>query len=205
MNSQRQPAYEKSVFINCPFDAEFRDLMLAIVFTVAAHGLVPRSARETDGSAQPRFSRILQAISESKYSIHDLSRSTGEGGDNLARFNMPLELGMSAAFQFERKGSGRPHHWLALVPEGFAYQRFISDLAGFDPGRHDQSVASVIREVCAWLHVQEDVMDPPPSALRIYERFAPFKQQLTALRTEALEKETWAHISVAAYRTAPKP
>jgi hypothetical protein len=78
VNGRRQPAYEKSVFINCPFDSEYRELMLAIVFTVVAHGFVPRSARETDGTAEPRFSRILKMISESKYSIHDLSRFTGE-------------------------------------------------------------------------------------------------------------------------------
>jgi hypothetical protein len=28
------PAYEKSVFINCPFDSEYRDLLLANVFSV---------------------------------------------------------------------------------------------------------------------------------------------------------------------------
>jgi hypothetical protein len=154
MSRRLPPAYEKSVFINCPFDPEFRDLMLAIVLTVVAHGFVPRGAREAEGIAQPRLRRILETISESKYSIHDLSRFTGEGVANLARFNMPLELGMSAAFQFERDGSSRPHKWLALVPEGFAYQQFISDLAGFDPGRHDRSVASVIREVSAWLRIQ---------------------------------------------------
>jgi hypothetical protein len=36
------PAYEKSVFINCPFDSEYRDLLLANVFSVFAHGFVPR-------------------------------------------------------------------------------------------------------------------------------------------------------------------
>src|ERR1022692_2420053 len=65
-------AYEKSVFINCPFDRDYQDLMLAIVFSVAAHRLLPRSARETEGDPEPRFSRILGAIAESKYSIHDL-------------------------------------------------------------------------------------------------------------------------------------
>src|SRR5437762_9507278 len=101
MKDRPQPAYEKSVFINCPFDQQFQDLLLAIVFAVAAYGLVPRSARETDGSAEPRFLRILKTLSRSKYSIHDLSRPTGEGVDNLARFNMPLELGIACALRFE--------------------------------------------------------------------------------------------------------
>jgi hypothetical protein len=102
MKSRPQPAYEKSVFINCPFDPQFQDLLLAIVFAVTANGFVPRSARETEGNAEPRFLRILQAMSRSKYSIHDLSRFTGEGIDNVARFNMPLELGIACALRFVR-------------------------------------------------------------------------------------------------------
>src|SRR5437868_4052470 len=130
MNSQSPQQYEKSVFINCPFDSQYRELMLAIVFSVHAHDFVARSSREDEGDPEPRFLRVMKVIAGSKYSIHDLSRSTGEGSDNLARFNMPLELGMAAAIRFERQISGGPpHRWLALVPEGYAYQRFISDLA----------------------------------------------------------------------------
>ena len=196
-------AYEKSVFINCPFDRDYQDLMLAIVFSVAAHRLLPRSARETEGDPEPRFSRILGAIAGSKYSIHDLSRSTGEDGGNLARFNMPLELGMAAAFRFEREGSRRPHRWLALVPDGYAYQSFISDLAGFDPGRHDSSVSSIIREVSAWLRTQEDVLDPVPSPLQIFQSFAYYRSQLVDLQAAALDKQTWADVVSAASRTVP--
>jgi len=147
MSVRPQPAYEKSVFINCPFDADFRELLLAVVFSVAAHGFVPRSARETEGTAEPRISSILQTVAGSKYSIPDLSRFSGEGPDNIARFNMPLELGMAAALRFERTGSSRPHNLLVLVPEGYVHDKFISDLAGFDPGKHTQSSSLVIREV----------------------------------------------------------
>src|SRR6266705_683569 len=200
------PPFEKSVFINCPFDSDYQDLMLAIVFSVAAHGFVPRTARESEGDPEPRFSRILRMISQCKYSVHDLSRSTGEGGDNLARFNMPLELGMAEAFRFEREMSDRtPHRWLALVPEGYGYQRFIADLAGFDPARHGSSVRSVIREVSAWLRTLEDVLDPVPSALKIFENFPSFRSQLADLRTEALNKDTWADVLLAASRTVPSP
>ena len=179
--------------------------MLAIVFSVTAHDFTPRSARETEGDPEPRFSRILATVAECKYSIHDLSRSTGEGGDNLARFNMPLELGMAAAFRFEREGSSRSHKWLALVPEGYAYQRFISDLAGFDPARHDFSVLAMIREITAWLRALDEVRAPAPSALRIYQSFPSFRAQLTNLRAEALNKETWADILQTAARTIPDP
>jgi hypothetical protein len=203
------PVYEKSVFINCPFDREYQELLLAVVFTVTAHRLLPRSARETEGeparclSLIQGFSRILGRTAESKYSIHDLSRSTGEGGDTLASFNMPLELGMAAAFRFEREGTSRTHKWLVLVPEGYAYQTFISDMAGFDPARHDSSAPSIIREVSAWLSTREDVLDPVPSALRIFERFPYFRDQLSDLRAAALDKQTWTDVLLAASKTVP--
>lgn len=203
MKGRTQPAYEKSVFINCPFDPRFQDLLLAILFTVTAHGLIARSSRETDGSAEPRFLRILRTLSRSKYSIHDLSRFTGEGLDNFARFNMPLELGIACALRFERERSAKPHNWLVLVLEGFSYQKFVSDLAGFDPGKHSQSVESVIREVSAWLRLQEDAVEPAPSALRIYGAFAEFRNQVADLRLRALEKESWADLLLVAYRTVP--
>ena len=51
----------------------------------------------------------------SQYSIHDLSRYRGQGDANLARFNMPLELGFAMARRFMDEAS---HDWLVLVPEG---------------------------------------------------------------------------------------
>jgi hypothetical protein len=110
---------------------------------------------------------------------------------------MPLELGMAAAFRFEREGSGRPHRWLALVPDGYAYQRFISDPAGFDPARHDSSVPSIIREVSAWLRTLEDGMDPVPSALKIFQSFASYQDQLVDLQVAALNKQTWGDVLLA--------
>jgi hypothetical protein len=118
---------------------------------------------------------------------------------------MPLELGMAAAFRFERDGSNRPHRWLALVPEGYGYQRFVSDLAGFDPARHDSSAPSIIREVSAWLRTLDDVLDPVPTALRILQSFPSFRAELANLQTEALEKETWADVLLAASKSVPKP
>ena len=112
---------------------------------------------------------------------------------------------MAAALRFERANSIRPHNWLALVPEGFLYQRFVSDLAGFDPGRHAQSVSSVIREVSAWLRLQEDSIDPAPSALDIFKSFDSFGQKVIDLQTAAMEKEAWADLVLASYQTVPRP
>ena len=80
------------------------------------------------------MARILRAVGESKYSIHDLSRCRGEGDANLARFNMPLELGIAMAHRHRsRRAEGR-HDWLVLVPLGHQDQAFISDIAGSTRG-----------------------------------------------------------------------
>jgi hypothetical protein len=81
----------------------------------------------------------------------------------------------------------------------------VSDLAGFDPARHDGSVASIIREVSAWLRMQDDVLDPVPWAKNILQRFPSFRNELANLRIEALEKETWADVLLAASYSVPKP
>jgi hypothetical protein len=43
--------------------------------------------------------------------------------ENLARFNMPLEIGMAMAKRFI--GGAEEHDWLVLVPEGHACGQFI--------------------------------------------------------------------------------
>jgi len=67
--AEGRPTYEKSVFINCPYDPEFEEMFLAIVFTVAASGFVPRSARDSEGRADTRIDRITEALANCKYSI----------------------------------------------------------------------------------------------------------------------------------------
>lgn len=137
---------DKAVFINCPFDPEFEPTFDAIAFTTVCCGFLPRSALESGSVAVPRMERIVQAIFSSKYSIHDLSRCRGEGDQNLARFNMPLELGMAMARRYVAEDQ---HDWLLLVPEGHVYLQFVSDMAGFDPVRYDSTAESLVPKLMA--------------------------------------------------------
>ena len=63
----------------------------------------------------------------------------------------------------------------------------------------------MIREVSAWLRTLDDVLVPAPSALRILQSFPNFSDELANLRTEALDKETWADILLAASKSVPQP
>jgi hypothetical protein len=160
------PAYEKSVFLNCPFDDSFAPLLHAAVLTIFALGFFPRSARETEGEADPRIDRIHRTLQESKYSIHDLSRFRGEGPENLSRFNMPLELGMALSLRYQRRRS-KPHNWVALVPPDYMHHKFISDLAAFDSQIHEGTPETIIRAISDWLKKQNDFSRPAPSPITI--------------------------------------
>jgi hypothetical protein len=185
------PSYETSVFLNCPFDDLFAPLFHAAVLTIAALGFTPRCAREYEGESDPRIDRIARGLGESKYSIHDLSRFQGAGPDNLSRFNMPLELGMALSNRYHGKTSGNPHNWVALVPTGFVHEKFISDLAGFDPPAHEQTAASVIKAISGWLTIQPDYSSPAPSPKNILEAYPKLVDLLEEAKAEALGHLTW--------------
>jgi hypothetical protein len=93
MTSRKTP-YRDSVFINCPFDEEYLPIFRAIVFSVAASGLVPRSSLEHDDASQVRIEKIYRLIGSSAWGIHDVSRTELDAENRLPRFNMPLELGV---------------------------------------------------------------------------------------------------------------
>lgn len=203
------PRFEQSVFINCPFDPAYENLLHAIVLTTVSLGFVPRCALES-GDADYRFPHILELLTKSKYSIHDLSRFTGEGAANLARMNMPLELGVAIGLKLSRK----KQRWAVMVPSApadaqagqatFEYQRYISDLAGKDPLRHEQTPESVVREVYSWLKTLDEVVNPQPVGPAIVAALPVFKRKIADRKDNALGKSIWADVLTAALEAAPK-
>jgi hypothetical protein len=84
----------RDVFINCPFDDDFAPGFRALVFGVIACGYRVRCAREVDDAAETRIEKLYRIIEQSRYGIHDISRTELDEASQLPRFNMPLELGM---------------------------------------------------------------------------------------------------------------
>jgi hypothetical protein len=190
-----------SVFINCPYDEGFRPLFDAVVFATVCCGFMPRSALESGTIAEPRMARIMRAIVGSKYSIHDLSRCKGEGDANLARFNMPLELGVAMAHRHLSKRSAAKHDWLVMVPVGHQYQAFLSDIAGFDPGTHDGSVPGIVTAVMAWLATRPDA-DRTPNPRQVLSVLPQFDAEIRELRRMWGPVPPWADIVLAAIKIA---
>ncbi|KQV44681.1 hypothetical protein [Duganella sp. Root336D2] len=86
--------YNDNVFINCPFDEEFKPLQNAMVFAIFDCGFVPRCALEENDGADIRLDKIKRLIQSSRYGVHDISRTELDPANSLPRFNMPLELGL---------------------------------------------------------------------------------------------------------------
>ena len=172
--------YNESVFINCPFDAQYTKLLYALVFAVTDCGFVARCALEEDSSGVVRVHKILQMIKECRIGIHDISRTETSPSSKLPRFNMPLELGMFLGAKEYGTPQQRQKTYLVLDKEPYRYKQFISDIGGQDIKAHQGKVEGVIKAVRNYLaNLQPGVIIPGPA--NIQKRYQAFTAQLPAL------------------------
>ena len=90
---------------------------------------------------------ILRIIEKCRLGIHDISRTELDSEHGLSRFNMPLELGLFLGAKRFGPGKQKTKKCLILDRESFRYQKFCSDLAGYDPRSHSNDHRLAIREV----------------------------------------------------------
>ena len=143
--------YNNNVFINCPFDVNYKTLFDGIVFTIFDCGFIARCALEENDSSEVRIDKIYEIISECRYGIHDISRTELDADTQLPRFNMPLELGI---FLGVKKFGVDIHHkkkCLILDIEQYRYQKFISDISGQDVEAHNSQPKKVVNIIRNWL------------------------------------------------------
>ena len=190
-----------SIFLNCPYDADYRPLFEAAVLATTCSGFTPRVAWDTGTLAEPRMARISRAIFESKYSVHDLSRCKGEGDSNLARFNMPLELGIAMARRYLTRRVTDKHDWIVLVPSGHQYSRYISDLAGFDPATHDGTERGLVFALMPWLATRGDGASVS-SPGQVLEALPKFNREMRLLRKTWGPWPPWMEVVLSAKKIA---
>jgi hypothetical protein len=175
--------YGSNIFINCPFDSDYRPLLEAILFAVADCGFRPRCALEVEDSSQLRMEKILRTIAECRFGIHDLSRTDLDGASRLPRFNMPLELGIFLGAKRFGRSEQRQKVGLIFDRERYRYQTFISDLGGQDIRAHGDEPTATIPIVRDWLRSASHRSDLP-GGRAINERYARFLSQRPALCRE---------------------
>jgi hypothetical protein len=170
-------AYASSVFINCPFDADYLQLRNALIFAIYDCGFIPRCALEEDNGGNVRFEKIQHLIEQSKFGIHDISQTELDNTTGLPRFNMPLELGVFVGAKRFGRGSHKTKNCLILDREPYRYQAFISDIAGHDIRSHDRDIETLITCVRNWLNSASG-RKTIPGGREIFRRFTQFEADL---------------------------
>lgn len=169
--------FETNVFINCPFDDGFRKLLRPLLFSLIYFQLEPKIS-QTESSANVRINQIKQHIRNSKFSIHDLSRSKPMRKNELPRFNMPYELGLDigcAEFGLKKYAVKKI---LILETERYHYQKVLSDISGQDIENHDNDPATLIRKVRNWFSTV-DASKSYPSANKVWIAYNQFQDDIT--------------------------
>jgi hypothetical protein len=150
----QHPDYLDNVFINCPFDKTYNAIFDAIVFAIHDCGFIARCAREEQDSGDIRLDKLIRIIDDCKYGVHDISKADLDEHSGLARFNMPLELGlfMGCHRYAEKNHYNKNKRTLVMDKEAYRYQKFISDLAGTDISIHEDSPEKAINIVRKFLY-----------------------------------------------------
>jgi hypothetical protein len=165
-------AYDRSVFINCPFDPNYQPLFRAIVFAVEDCGFLARCALEVEDSGEVRVNKIIKIIKGCGFGIHDISR-TELNPEGLPRFNMPYELGLFIGCAVFADGPHRNKKALILDRERHRYEKYISDIAGQDIQEHGDNPERAIKKVRNWL-ASHSRNQPIPGGDVIIQRFNAF-------------------------------
>lgn len=180
MSTANPPIHSNThVFINCPFDDDYRPIFEAIVFTVQDLGFTARCALERDDSGEVRLEKIFRLIGECKFGIHDLSRAE-TNSSALPRFNMPFELGLFMGCQ--RFGGVRQQHKVSLIldSEPYRYLEFITDLRGLDIKAHDNDPEKAVHSVRRWLAPRPERSNRLGAEV-IWQRYLQFRAELPTI------------------------
>ena len=176
----RQRGYNTDVFLNCPFDQQYKLRHDALVFAVHDCGFRARSAFEISDSGEIRIKKIVRIIRSSRFAIHDISRTQPDPVTRLPRFNMPLELGIFLGALWFGNQKQKRKRCLVLDKERYRFQQFVSDIAGQDISAHGNKIRTLIKAVRDWLN-KMDKRTRIPGGARMFSRFQEFRVDLPIL------------------------
>ena len=201
-------ADEAAVFVNCPFDDDYRPMFEAIVFAVHDCGFRPRCALEASDGGQVRIEKITALIEACRWGIHDISRTElNEAG--LPRFNMPFELGLFLGARRFGDRRQRRKTCLVLDRDRFRYQKYLSDIAGQDIDAHQGQPSLAIAAVRNWLMPYASGRSIPGGAeiTRRYEQFTRALSLLLHIKRLSRDEMTFMDYSgiIAAWLSAGEP
>ena len=170
------------VFINCPFDSDYSNLIRPILFTLLYLGFEPLIASHRKDSGELRLKKIVNLISEADLSIHDISRVQANSPGEFYRLNMPFELGIDWG---HREFINKNKRFLVLAENSYLAARALSDIAGCDPESHNNEPEEVVRTVRNWLASMD--FEIPDGASYIWGEYNDFLFDLYELKNHSNE------------------
>lgn len=163
-----------------------------------------------DDAAETRIEKLYRIIGESRYSIHDLSRTELDVGNQLPRFNMPLELGIFLGAK--RFGDKKQSEKRCMIQDTqqYRFQMFISDLAGMDIKAHGGDPRTMVQHVRDFLLTVSRRKTIPPTVelLDSYDRFVlalPAIAQASGLNPAGLQFPDFERLAQAWVKAAHSP
>lgn len=159
-------SYDTNVFINCPFDDDYKPILKTMIFTLKKLGFTPRLALERFDSAEVRLAKIKELIDDSKYGIHDISRHKSSKKKEYYRLNMPFELGLDISCRnYNPDLKYRQKRILILEEEKYSVQKALSDMAFADCACHKADAEIMINEIRNWFASNDINNLPSPSSI----------------------------------------
>jgi hypothetical protein len=163
--------FERNVFVNCPFDEDYKILLKPLLFTILFLGFKPFIS-QTKSSGKSRIEQIKSYIKKCKYGVHDISRSKPMKKNELPRFNMPYELGLDVGCQSYGGSPYKSKKILILETERCHYLKVISDIGGQDIASHEDDAEILVKKVRDWLSENHRRIDPPAGFIwKAYNQF----------------------------------
>jgi hypothetical protein len=150
--------FPQNVFINCPFDSKYIKSLRTILFTIIYLGYNPRIASERSDSGESRFTKICELVTESKFSIHDISRLRSSKKSEYYRLNMPFELGVDIGCRLFGNDKVKQKQCIIFEKDKYSYQRALSDLSGFDIKAHNNKPRKIVEELRHWFVENDGIM-----------------------------------------------
>lgn len=187
--------FEKSVFINCPFDDDYRQILLAIVFAIKFLGFIPKLSLLNSDSGTTRLTKIVELIETSKFGIHDISRMTAKNKGDHARMNMPFELGIDYGCKKFKGRKCADKKILVLEEKKYSYQKALSDISGSDINHHNNEPMEALQAVRNWFVTEE--LGTGPSGTTIWYDFNEFTSDLEEkLQQEGHRSEDFGRVLI---------
>lgn len=197
-------SFEKSVFINCPFDiAYINDILKPMMYVIIKNGFSPRLSLEVSDSGQARLEKITDIIKSCKYSIHDLSIVKSKKANEFARMNMPFELGIDYGLRKSGIALLNTKQFLILEANKYDYMKAISDINGFDIKVHGNDTEKLFDCIYSWTSetLKINKQDPPLKMFNdfLYFNTSLFEEKLEKYGTKKLAKNYIDKISIPEY------